>query len=54
MPVSVIPNNSTTTTSRIPSKTPLAFSAADFQRWNQMTSVVHLPAKLVGKIKSQR
>ena len=51
MPVSVIPNNSTTSTSSTPSKTPLAFSAADFQRWNQTTSVVHLPAKLVGKDK---
>ena len=41
-------SNSTTNTSNKP---PLSFSAADFQRWNQTTSVVHLPAKLVGKDK---
>ena len=49
MPVNVI--NPTTSTSSTPGTTPLAFSAADFQRWNQTTSVVHLPAKLVGKDK---
>ena len=53
MPVTVLTNNPTTSTSRTPgnNQTPLAFSAADFQRWNQTTSVVHLPAKLVGKDK---
>ena len=50
MPVVTIPptSNSTTHTSNQP---PLTFSAADFQQWNQTTSVVHLPAKLVGKDK---
>ena len=54
MPVTVNNNsNSTTSTSSIPdnNRTPLTFSAADFQRWNQTTSVVHIPAKLVGKDK---
>ena len=53
MPVSVTTNNPTTSTSRTPTNNqpPLAFSAADFQRWNQTTSVVHLPAKLVGRDK---
>ena len=53
MPVNVINNNPTTgnrttSTSNTPS---LAFSATDFQKWNQTTSVVHLPAKLIGKDK---
>lgn len=30
-------------------KPPPAFSAADFAKWNQTTSVIQLPAKLVGK-----
>ena len=56
MPVSLITNNSnpTASTSSTPNnnnKTPLTFSAADFQRWNQTTSVIHIPAKLVGKDK---
>ena len=55
MPVSIINNNSnpTASTSSTPNnnKTPLTFSAADFQRWNQTTSVIHIPAKLVGKDK---
>ena len=54
MPVNVINNsNPTTSTSSTPNnnKTPLTFSAADFQRWNQTTSVIHIPAKLVGKDK---
>ena len=48
MPIQVN-NNPTTST---PNKPPPAFSAADFQRWNQTTSVIHLPAKLVGKQKT--
>ena len=53
MPVNVINNNPTTSTSstQANNKTPLAFSVADFQRWNQTTSVAHLPVKLVGKDK---
>ena len=57
MPVTVVnnKNNSNTTTSTSSThnnnKTPLTFSAADFQIWNKTTSVVHLPAKLVGKDK---
>ena len=55
MPVNVInsKNNSnpTASTSSTPNKTPLTFSAADFQRWNQTTSVIHIPAKLAGKDK---
>ena len=27
--------------------TPIKFTAADFQRWNQTTSVVHIPSHLV-------
>ena len=27
--------------------TPIKFTAADFQRWNQTTSVVHIPSRLV-------
>ena len=52
MPVNVVPhNNPTTSTTSTLNKTPLAFSATDFQKWNQMTSMFHLPAKLVGKDK---
>ena len=52
MPVNVIPrNNSTTSTTNTLNKPPLAFSAADFQKWNQTTSMLHLTAKLVGKDK---
>ena len=58
MPVSIINNtnnsNPTASTSSTPNnnnKPPLTFSAADFQRWNQTTSVIHIPAKLVGKDK---
>ena len=56
MPVSLITNNSnptasTSSTLNNNNKTPLTFSAADFQRWNQTTSVIHIPAKLVGKDK---
>ena len=47
MLVTVINSNPTTSTQH----TPLAFSAADFQKWNQTTSMIHLPAKLVGKDK---
>lgn len=32
-------------------KPPPVFTAADFQKWNETTSVVQLPAKLVGKAK---
>ena len=50
MPVSVINSNLTTSnsTTRTPNKPPLAFSATDFQKWNQTTSVVYLPGKLIG------
>ena len=53
MPVSVINSNLTTSnsTTSTPNKPPLAFSATDFQKWNQTTSVVYLPAKLIGKDK---
>ena len=52
MPVTVVNSNPTTSSSSsTPNKTPLAFTAADFQRWNQTTSMVHLSAKLVGKDK---
>ena len=52
MPVNVIPrNNSTTSTTNTLNKPPLAFSAADFQKWNQTTSMLHLTAKLVSKDK---
>ena len=60
MPDTVVTNknnsNSTTSTSSTHNnnQTPLTFSAADFQRWNQTTSVVHLPAKLVGKDKNPK
>ena len=54
MPVNVIHNNSTTSTTSTLNKTPLQFSAADFQKWNQTTSVVHLPAKLIDKIPKVR
>ena len=53
MPVTVINSNPTTSNStrNTPNKPSLAFSATDFQRWNQTTSVVHMPAKLLGKDK---
>ena len=53
MPVSVVNSNLTTRniTTSTPNKPPLAFSATDFQKWNQTTSVVYLPAKLIGKDK---
>ena len=54
MPVSVIDSNNSATsncTTSTPNKPPLAFSAADFAKWNQTTSVVYLPAKLIGKDK---
>ena len=51
MPVSVINSNNSTTSKSTPNKPPLAFSAADFEKWNQTTSVVYLPAKLIGKDK---
>ena len=49
MPVSVINSNNSTTSKSTPNKPPLAFSAADFEKWNQTTSVVYLPAKVIGK-----
>ena len=53
MLVNVINTDTTTSTSstQANNQTPLAFSAADFQRWNQTTSIVHLPVKLVSKDK---
>ena len=53
MPIKDSTNNPTTSTSitNTSNKTPLVFSAADFQRWNRTTSVVYLPAKLVGQDK---
>ena len=53
MPLKDSTNNPTTSTSitNASNKAPLVFSAADFHRWNRTTSVVYLPAKLVGKDK---
>ena len=50
MPVTVVNSNPTTSTPSSQNP-PLAFSAAGFQKWNQTTSMIHLPAKLVGKDK---
>ena len=50
MPVTVVNSNPTTSTPSSQNP-PLAFSAADFQKWSQTTSMIHLPAKLVGKDK---
>ena len=50
MAVNVI-NHATTSTTCTLNKTPLTFSASDFQQWNQTTSVIHLPVKLPGKYK---
>ena len=52
MPVTVVNNrNPSTSTPSTPKTPPLAFSPADFAKWNQTTSMLHLPAKLVGKDK---
>ena len=48
MPIKVVNSNPTTST---PNTAPLTFPAADFQQWNPTTSVIHPPAKLVGKDK---
>ena len=40
MPINVVNSNPTTST---PNTAPLTFPATDFHRWNQTTSVIHLP-----------
>ena len=55
MPIQVNSNPTTSNvTTSTPNKPPPAFSAADFQRWNQTTSVIHVSVKLVGKQKIQQ